>query len=214
VSGGRGPSGPTADAIGAILTGGASRRLGRDKCRVEVGGARLVDRVYEALSAEIREVVLVGKEGDEPPLAGVPFVTDAHPERCALAGVVRALEHAADRPVLVTGCDHPFLARGVVRLLLSRLGGSEAVAPEIDGRLEPLLSVVRPAAALPLFRDRLREGRLGLQEALRRLDLDPVPEAELRRVDPELVSLVNVNDDAGLRRARRLHESRRGGKRI
>ena len=42
-----------------VLTGGASRRLGRDKATTHVGGRRLVDRLLAEVPADV-PVVIVG----------------------------------------------------------------------------------------------------------------------------------------------------------
>ncbi|HZI37181.1 MAG TPA: NTP transferase domain-containing protein, partial [Acidimicrobiia bacterium] len=45
---------------GLLLTGGASRRMGRDKALLEVGGRRLVDRAASVLAAVADPVLEVG----------------------------------------------------------------------------------------------------------------------------------------------------------
>jgi molybdopterin-guanine dinucleotide biosynthesis protein A len=92
--------------------------MGVPKAGIEIGAVALVERVRRAAAAVVEDVFLVGKDAEESPLAGVPFVTEDHPERCALAGVVAALRHAGDRPVLVLACDLPFLVPDLLRCLL------------------------------------------------------------------------------------------------
>ena len=67
---------------GAVLTGGASRRMGRNKALVEVGGTPMALLVADTLSAAGCEpVVLVG--GDPARLAalGLRVVPDGPPAR-------------------------------------------------------------------------------------------------------------------------------------
>jgi len=193
-------------AIGAVLVGGRSRRLGRDKARVRIGGVPLVERVAAALAVVVEEVVLVGKEGDEPPASDRTFVTDDHPGRCALAGVVRALREAREGRILIAACDHPFLSPAVLRLLLTRRGPAAARIPEVEGRLAPLVGLYDGPACRPALTRSLTAGRLALARAVRELDLDIVPEALVRERDPELLSFLNVNDPESLRRAREVDE--------
>jgi molybdopterin-guanine dinucleotide biosynthesis protein A len=193
--------------LAAILVGGESSRLGRDKALAKVGGVPLVRRVLDVVGPETSRVFLVGREGQRPPIGGVELVTEDHPERCALAGVVRALERAGGAPVLVAACDHPFLEPALVRLLLECREGAAARVPEIDGRLSPLLALYRSDRCLAPLAERLASGRLALHGALRALDLDRVGEAELRTVDPDLRSFVNVNRPEDLERARRIADA-------
>jgi molybdopterin-guanine dinucleotide biosynthesis protein A len=193
--------------IGAILAGGRSRRLGLDKARVRIGGVPLVERVAAALSRVVEEVVVIGKAGDEPPLAGRAFVADEHPERCALAGVVEALRYAGDRRVLVAACDHPFLSPGVLRLLPRGRTPADARVPEVEGRLARLVALYAAAACEPVLARNLETGRLALARAVGDLSVDVIREPQIRERDPELLSFVNVNDEASLRRARAIEEA-------
>lgn len=182
--------------------------MGERKHGLEVGGIPLVDRVLAAATAVVDHVVLVGKAGDESPVAGLPWLTDDHPESCALAGVVAALRHAGDRPVLILACDLPFLVPDLLRLLLDGSGPAPVRLPEVSGRLEPLVAIYRPTALSPLA-GALAEGRLALHREVAALDPDRVAEAELREVDPELASFVNVNDRSDLEGARRRESGNR-----
>jgi molybdopterin-guanine dinucleotide biosynthesis protein A len=46
--------------LGGVLVGGQSRRMGRPKQLVEIGGGTMVEHVVRALSEEVDEVVLLG----------------------------------------------------------------------------------------------------------------------------------------------------------
>lgn len=192
----------TEAARAAILVGGASRRLGRDKARVEVGGERIVDRVVHALLAVVPEVFLVGKAGGESPRPDLPFVADPSPGRSALAGLVAALRAAAADRILVVACDHPFLAPALLGRLLDRLAAAPAAVPRPGGRPEPLVAAWRPADCLPELARRLVEGRFRLSEAAAAVGPAWIEEPELRAADPDLGSFLNVNDEGDLARAR------------
>jgi molybdopterin-guanine dinucleotide biosynthesis protein A len=176
--------------------------MGVRKHGLEVGGIRMVERVLAAARTVVDDVVLVGKAGVESPVPDLPYVEDDHPESCALAGVVAALRHAGDRPVLVLACDLPFLVPKLLRLLLDGAGAAPVRLPVVSDRLEPLVAVYRPAAFEPLAAA-LAEGRLALHREVAALNPDRVAERILREVDPGLVSFVNVNDRSDLAAARR-----------
>ena len=48
--------------LGAVLAGGQSSRFGSDKALAELGGATLLERAVDALSAWCEKVVVVGRE--------------------------------------------------------------------------------------------------------------------------------------------------------
>ena len=45
---------------GIVLTGGRSRRMGRDKCAIVLDGRTLLQRVVDALDGAVDELLVVG----------------------------------------------------------------------------------------------------------------------------------------------------------
>ncbi len=79
--------------VGAVLTGGSSRRMGRDKALVEISGRTLVEICVAALTdGGADEVVLVG--GDASALGSVVprarWVADLSPGEGPLGGLLTA----------------------------------------------------------------------------------------------------------------------------
>jgi len=179
---------------GAILIGGASSRMGRDKARLEWKGTPLAQRVADVLGSCVSRVRLVMRPGSEPPL-DLPCIVDQRPEHAAMVGVHAALVACESAAVLVAACDLPEIDPRVVLALLALVpaqAGPDVVAPLGPGGYEPLLAVYRPRV-LPEMERRIEAGELSLQSLLRAVDTLAIPEAELRAIDPELRSLRNVN---------------------
>ncbi len=179
---------------GAILIGGASSRMGRDKARLEWNGTPLAQRVADVLGSCVSRVRLVMRPGSEPPL-DLPCIEDQRSERAAMVGVHAALVACESAAVLVAACDLPEIDPRVVLALLALVpaqAGHDVVAPVGPGGYEPLLAVYRPRV-LPEMERRIEAGELSLQSLLRAVDTLAIPEAELRSIDPELRSLRNVN---------------------
>lgn len=180
----------------AVLTGGASRRMGGDKALLEAGGMPLAGRPVAALRSRVDEVLLVGRA-----IPGVPgrLIEDALPKAGPLAGVVAALI-AARGDVAVAACDMPALVPELIDVLVAQLRAGEALAALClrDGRPEPLPVVLRAAAATPLGAA-LRSGVRGLGQALLALDPVLVAEADWRAVDPGGISFENWNSPGDVR---------------
>jgi molybdopterin-guanine dinucleotide biosynthesis protein A len=113
-----------------VLAGGAGRRLGGDKCTVELAGRPLVLYPIEALRRVCEQVVVVAKQDTKlPQLAGQAevWIEPDEPQH-PLAGVVHALRTASARKLLVLACDMPLVPEDLLRALVKAADGAGAVA--------------------------------------------------------------------------------------
>jgi len=189
-----------------VLAGGASRRMGRDKRMLPWGTdadgrpRTLLQSVVDTLAAVADDVIVVAN--DRPDIERARVVPDAIPGSGSLGGILSGIEAARHERVFVAAADMPFLNVALVRDLLGRLEGHDAVVPIVGGRPEPLHAVYGPAVAIAARRQ-IGRGQLKIALAFEGLDVVRVPEAELRALDPDLLSFRNVNtpeDYAGARR--------------
>jgi molybdopterin-guanine dinucleotide biosynthesis protein A len=186
---------------GAVLVGGSSTRMGRDKATLHYQGAPLATRVAAALGACLERVRFVARP-DELPELGLECIVDRHAERAPLVGIAAALAACESSAVLVAACDLPDIDPRVLLALLALVpaeGGADVVAPLGPRGPEPLLAVYRPRL-LPELERRIARGELALQSLLRAVNTVFVPEADLRALDPELASLRNLNRPEDLER--------------
>lgn len=179
---------------GAVLAGGASRRMGRDKALMVVDGTALVRRVADALrDAGAAEILVVGGGPAAASTASATAVADRWPGEGPLGGVVTALEAAAHDPVVVLGCDLPFASALVVADLLAALDAEVdvdvAVAVDASGQDQWMYAAWRRrtvAALAGAFTRGLRAPR----EAAR--------ERRVARVEAPSRALVDVDTPAAL----------------
>ena len=140
-------------AAAAVLAGGASRRMGRDKATLAVGGVELASLVLAAAARVADPVVLVAPEGHPARRVAAPAVAD--PGLGPLAALAAALDALEAEHVLVLAADHPGLRVELLAHLVALAGEAEAVACRRGPRLEPLVAVYRRAPALAAARARL-----------------------------------------------------------
>ena len=129
---------------GYVLTGGAGRRLGRDKSSLLFGGVTLGRRAAAILEPITEVVSAVGKPVDG--LAFVEDIAEGKTSNAAIFGIRSALADSPSDWTAVLACDLPFITTDFFRLLASfaKAEESEAIVPvQQDGRLQPLAAIYR-----------------------------------------------------------------------
>jgi len=97
------------DPIVAILAGGRSRRMGRPKPGVELGGRPLISYPLEAARGAGLGPWIVAKRETELPPGDCRLLIEPDEPRHPLLGVVTALRAARPAPVVVVAADMPFV---------------------------------------------------------------------------------------------------------
>ncbi len=128
---------------GAVLTGGASTRMGTDKATLLVDGTPMAGRVAAALEAAgAVEVARIGGAASD--------VADDHPGEGPLGGALTALRWCDEQLLVVAPCDllapDPAAIGALVAALLDAPGALAAV-PAAD---RPLPLALRTSALEPL----------------------------------------------------------------
>ncbi|WP_017664838.1 molybdenum cofactor guanylyltransferase [Porphyrobacter sp. AAP82] len=156
--------------LGAILAGGQARRFGSDKAHALYQGARLIDRVAAALSAQCDAQVVCGRE--EPGFACIPDWPEAG--LGPLGGLAAALRHAGAggfSHVLSAGVDVPDLPFDLAATLAGE-GAAIVESQPVVGlwpvSAAPLLEgfVAGGGRSLYRFADHASARRVGLPRAL------------------------------------------------
>lgn len=174
---------------GAVLTGGAGRRMGRDKALLEVEGRPLAARVVDALErAGASPVVCIGGDLDALAAAGLAAVPDEHPGEGPLGGLVTALgTPGAGELVVVLATDLLRPASGAIRACIDALGpDDDLVVPIADGRVQWLHGVWRRRRAEPHLRAAFDGGERSVHravEGLRVATVDGIERARLADAD-------------------------------
>jgi molybdopterin-guanine dinucleotide biosynthesis protein A len=139
--------------MGAVLAGGAGRRIGGDKAIVELDGRPLLQYPVTAVRSALGEVAVVAKRASALPHLhdDVPIWLEDDEPQHPLTGVVRALRGAAPGPVVIVAGDMPLVTRELLEALVrERARGAPAVVPFAAGRLQPLCARYEPAALAAL----------------------------------------------------------------
>ena len=112
---------------GAVLCGGTSRRMGRDKATLEVDGTAMAVRVAAALrEAGAADVLAIGGDATALEALGLHVVPDDEPSEGPFPATLTALRHAEAEVVVVLSCDLLAPDPETIRSLVERLRGAPA----------------------------------------------------------------------------------------
>jgi molybdopterin-guanine dinucleotide biosynthesis protein A len=153
----------------AILAGGKSLRMGRDKAQMFWRGFPLLEYLCrEAYKSSARVVVAGRAKPENWPLENVSFLPDETPHLGPLGGLESALRFARANSferVLAIACDMPLLDFGALSWLFEEAGkhvSQHGLAVLRESEIEPLFSVYT-TRVLPLVENCLRENRRSLR---------------------------------------------------
>jgi molybdenum cofactor guanylyltransferase len=199
---------------GVVLAGGRSSRMGTPKAALEWHGSTLLRRTVGILArATAGPVVVVRAAGQELPglPQGTVVVDDPREGKGPVQGIAAGLGALAGQAgaAFISSTDMPFLHPAFVRRVLRAVheNGADVCLPVARGYPQPLAAAYRTSLAQAAERlvkeDRLRPAFLFDECVVERLDdaalkTDPV----LAALDPELDSVLNVNEPADYQAAR------------
>ena len=181
---------------GIVLCGGKSTRMGTSKALLPIGPETMLERVVRLLSGVVDPIVVVAAPGQTlPSLSQDMIVThDEASGRGPLEGLragLKALPAGVDA-AYVTACDVPLLVPDFVRRMIDLLGDFDIAVMEIDGFAHPLSAVYR-ATTLPYVEDLLAHDRLRPAFLFDAVRTRRVQRDEMTVVDPDLLTLRNLN---------------------
>lgn len=184
--------------IGSILAGGENRRIPYIKGLLKVNGLTIIERNLNILKEIFHRVVISTNSPEIYFPFGVPLIGDIIKERGPMAGIFSVLVSAWVNPVFVIACDMPFVKKELIVYMkdrfeeLSLRNDIDAMVPRFNGEVEPLFGIYNPS-----IKDRVEEslkaGQKGLYVFLQNINTVYIEEQEIRDIDPDGLSFVNIN---------------------
>ena len=139
--------------IAAILAGGTSRRMGRDKALLEVDGISMLERACRAAANVGLPAVVIGRRPSLLPVTmrhDFDAIADDTPDQGPLGGLATAMRHYPDMDILLSACDLPQVNAQHFMWLrnTTHLHGERSPAgiiPTHEDISQPLFAIYRPA---------------------------------------------------------------------
>lgn len=185
--------------------------MGRPKASIDVGGVPLVKRVIDQVKKICDEVVIVTKTPADYLEYNVKTVRDLAPKQGPLGGIATGLFFARNFWSLAAACDLPFIKSDVLKLIAEKTAGLTSgpriIVPQTPGGWQPLVAAYS-RDCFSYANKLLAQGNLKVDD-LKKMGVawSPIPEKELRAVDNDLTSFMNLNTPEELESARKLLET-------
>lgn len=193
--------------VGILAGGSGSRMGGVEKGLLEINSTPVIKILVKELKDY--EIVTVCRDKEQGRLySAYSNVTFDHFKGMGpLAGIHAALRYFKDS-VLIVGVDMPFIKKDVANMLLeefSKHRNADSLIPVWkDGKKEPLLACYS-YRAINGIESSLERGERKIIKALNRTVFYPVE--NLRVVDNELISFINLNTLEDLKKVRKICSS-------
>jgi len=169
---------------------------------VRIGEKRILDRIYEVFSILFDKIILVTNDPLQYMEWDFDIVTDIFPIRSSLTGIHTGLFYLTTPYAFFVACDIPFIKKELIEILLDSVEPSiDIVIPETSKGVEPLCSVYSKRCFKPI-EEQLEKKSLKIQRVFQKVRVKKISEDILRTIDPDLVSLSNINTPDDLARAK------------
>lgn len=184
----------------AILAGGQSRRMGRDKAGLRLGGLSLIERVLAAVVPLACPSFIVARQESDHAHLGLPVVADRHPGAGPLGGLCTALHHTTTPSLLLLACDLPFLTPAFLRFLAAHPGAHQVLLPRSAEGPQPLCARYS-RGCLPAVEAALARGERRMGAFHPAVDLGWLEPGEWQPFDPQGLLFANLNTPEEYQRA-------------
>lgn len=195
------------DVTGVLLAGGRSQRMGQDKRFLPIGDRTLLERALNSMSSLLQCVCIVIAQ-DSPALsANVPVFRDLVADCGSLGGLYTGLREATTPHIFVAACDMPFLNVNLIRHIIGLKEQADIVVASWNNRIQPTHAIYSKRCT-QIFEDMIRKRNVKIQDALQHPSLTVrfITESDVRQIDPDGRSFLNINTPADLDAARLLHD--------
>jgi molybdopterin-guanine dinucleotide biosynthesis protein A len=189
------------EVAGLVLTGGESRRMGRDKAALTLGDRSLWQIAVAKLIPFAERILLVGEISTPIDTGPYELIPDNPPGLGPIGGIASGLEQSGCEHHLVLAVDYPLIRRELLHLILEKSHGRQAVCGRSPEFLEPLVGYYHSDCA-SVIRKMIAQGEIRTHRLYERVPSYILTKAEYDSVDPQRLSQINVNTPGEFERVR------------
>ena len=188
---------------GIILAGGKSRRMGENKAFIDAGGIPLFERVYGVFKELFQNIIIVTNDVRPFERYGAHLQQDILHDKGPLGGLYTGIVHSGTYHAFCTACDMPLLNPAVIKYMVKERNAYDVTVPKTRDGLHPLHAIYSKKCLTPMRR-LLDRGDLKIVNFFPQVEVRYIEETEIRKFDPHMRSLMNVNTAEEMKQVREI----------
>ncbi|TES92661.1 MAG: molybdenum cofactor guanylyltransferase [Candidatus Cloacimonadota bacterium] len=178
-----------------VLSGGKSKRMGRDKSFLNIGDVFLLDIIVKKLKLVFDDIYVVINSSSKFQNLSANLLTDIFSEKGPLGGIYTALELIDANYIFVFACDMPFLNTGLIEYMVGKIDKQyNAIVPLINRRAEPLHAIYSQGSK-DTVKDSVVQNRLSVHSLFNKFSTLYVQEEEIKEFGNNMFFNVNTLED-------------------
>jgi molybdopterin-guanine dinucleotide biosynthesis protein A len=176
-----------------ILAGGENKRIPLIKGFLEIRNRKIIETNIELLKSIFSRVILSVNNPELYFYLGLPMIGDVVDSRGPMTGILSVFMNTESSDIFVTACDMPYINAILIKHMVEKYNDRfDALIPLYDGKPQPLFGIYAKRLSEQMERT-IRDGKKSLIDFLKTIDVRYINEEEVRSIDPEGRSFVNIN---------------------
>ena len=173
--------------------------MGKNKALLSLPGNQavtFVEYLVSLLEEFCSETLIVARDRDHARdyvFPGVRVTFDETPGIGPLMGLYSGLSAIHTTHALVVAVDLPCVQPALLSFLISQPLPTDTLLVPLVHNIPQVLLALYPRSVLPLVKEQLLQGRRDLRCLLKVAPVQFVEETQLRQIDPQLRSFMNIN---------------------
>jgi molybdopterin-guanine dinucleotide biosynthesis protein A len=182
-----------------ILAGGSNRRYPALKPFIEIEGEIIIERQLRVLLYLFDQVMLSTNLPEFYFKFGLPMVGDIGSSSGPLSGILSGLLNSSENKLFVVACDMPFIKKELIELILSKKDEASVVLCTYNRKLHPLIGLY-DRSLISKIQKYIEQRNYRVIDFIKELDICIIDEDEIKKVDPDGCSFVNINTPEDLKK--------------
>lgn len=191
-------AGKIKDISGVILAGGKNTRYPEIKSFLKIGNTTIIEKTLDLFKSIFDEVFISTNTPEIYFRFQVPLLGDITNSKGPMSGIYTSLVNISNDCLFVVACDMPFLKDSVISFICKKHKEAskdllvDATIPIFNGRPQPLMGIYCKSV-ISHIEDSILKEKTSMKRFLEEINANYIDEKELKNIDPEGKSFININ---------------------